>query len=287
MVEIRRSNPVPNNRPPLPQQGVLGRIKPVTENQSPLKVAVYGRAKSGKTRLASTFPKPMLLIGTEDGTKSIATTRGVDFVKIRSSEELGELTEECKKRRWKSVALDTAGGLQDLILKEILGLDEIPLQKSWGLTDQGVWGVINAQCKERLDKLLALTTRAGMDVCIIAHEREYKVDGVSSDLIKPHVSVSLSPGTGTWLEGSVDYLCQTFIRDEIRREIVDGVELQTPTGRKEYCLRTGPHSIFRTGFRVPDGISLPEEIVNPSYGKMVEVIKGTYGKKVVSSTPNK
>ena len=66
------------------KNGVLGRIVPVGSLKKGIKLLAYGRGKTGKTRLFSTFPKPALLIGTEDGTNSIADVKGVDvFVLIQ------------------------------------------------------------------------------------------------------------------------------------------------------------------------------------------------------------
>lgn len=47
-----------------------------------MKISVYGRPKTGKTRLSSTFPKPLLILGTEDGTESIKKVEGIDFIHV-------------------------------------------------------------------------------------------------------------------------------------------------------------------------------------------------------------
>jgi hypothetical protein len=278
MVEIRKQSPNPASNGNLPD--ILKKIKPVQARSGGIKLAIYGRAKSGKTRLACSFPKPMLLVGTEDGTQSVATVPNLDFVQIASSDDLGTLIEHCKSsRKYQTICLDTAGGLERIILKEVLGLTDIPLQKGWGMTDKGTWGVINTQCTERLDKLLNLNDTLRMNVIIIAHEREFKTDGMPTDMVKPHIGAALSPGTATWLEAAVDNLCQTYIRDQVKITKIaqdDGttIDLEEPTGKKEYCIRTGPHSYFRTGFRCAPNVNLPDAIVNPDYGKILEVITG-------------
>lgn len=61
---------------------VLDRIAPVALPASGMKMNVYGRSGTGKTTFACTFPKPLLLVGTEDGTRSVYTVKGVDYVRL-------------------------------------------------------------------------------------------------------------------------------------------------------------------------------------------------------------
>jgi hypothetical protein len=41
----------------------------------------------------------------------------------------------------------------------------------------------------------------------------------------------------------------------------------------EYCLRTEPHEVFQTKFRMP-GDDIPDCIVDPTYDKVVSLING-------------
>lgn len=282
---------------------VLDRIIPVTLAEG-LKFCVYGRGKTGKTRLACTFPKPALIIGTEDGTKSVIGRPGIDFVQIRQSGELTELVKALRndlKSVWipngtgwaklptrtghpyKTVCQDTAGGLQDLILKEVLNLEEIPVQKTWGLTDRQTWGTIGIQFKERMRELLDLSDLKKMSVVVIAHERNFDDESKDGELLNPVVGAALTKSAATWLNGAVDYICQTFIRDkEISKTSTvrgpDGkqkpVIITQKTGKPEFCLRTGPHAMYITGFRLPEANILPDLIVDPSYEKILKIIKG-------------
>lgn len=272
------------------------RSEPVGEG---VKLLGYGRGKTGKTRLACTFPKPLLLIGTEDGTKSVSTGRrehlrtaegnvvydlldgkretGVRFVRLQRTTEIPGLVEVLVRDGYRSAALDHAGGLQDMILKEVLGLDEVPVQKSWGLTDRQTWGTVGAQFKERCRSLLDLADRVGLDVMVVAHERNFNDEG-TGDLVVPTVGAALTPSAAGWLNGACDYICQTFIRAEERavtnKVAGKDVETRTRTGKMEFCLRTGQHETFMTGFRLPPGRHLPDVVVDPDYDKILAIIKG-------------
>lgn len=285
-----------------PQSPAL-RPEPTTEQISyGVKLLCYGRSKTGKTRLIATFPKPLLLVGTEDGTKSIATSRklkkkykggweihtlyvagkelGIDFCKLHNSEQINELSAIVKPEGYKTIGVDTAGGVQDLILKEVLNLDDIPVQKSWGMTDRQTWGVVGQQFKERLRCLLRLADIYGINVPVVAHERNFKEDedAATSDFIFPTVGAALTPSAAGWLNAEVDYICQTFIRAQtVDKQIRVGEVVSTkqqPTGKMEYCLRVGPHPIFMTGFRTVSDEPLPDCLINPTFDKILKLIHG-------------
>lgn len=253
---------------------VLDRIQPVGEFKPGLRMVVYGRSKSGKTRLFSTFPKPALLIGTENGTISVSNVKGLDFVRVKASSEIDELIEICKEGKYKSVCLDHGSGLRDLILMEVLGLEDVPVQKDWGIAKRDDWGTVGAQLKERIRSLLLLAEMEGLDVMIIAHEHNFNEES-SSDLIMPTVGAALGSSVMNWVNGAVDYVAQTFIREEIIKKTVKiGGKIKTTTrtgDKKEYCLRIGPHPVFMTGFRTVKA-ELPDVIVNASHAKIVDLI---------------
>lgn len=270
-------------------QGVLGRIVPVSQITSGIKMNVYGRGKTGKTRLACSFPKPVLIIGTEDGTKSVKNVPQVDYVRLGHSSELAELTAMLRQRTYETVAIDTAGGLQDLILKEVLGLDDVPIDKfkkagkgeAWGLADKGTWGVVGNQWKTRMRSVMRLAEEVGLNVVVIAHERNFKEEG-DSDVMLPSVGAALTPGVAGWLNAECDYVAQTFIMEETSTAPAPVAVAGAPanvitvkTGKKQYCLRVGPHPVFMTGFRLPDGVELPEYIVDPTYDKVAALIEGS------------
>lgn len=266
-------------------KGVLSRIVPVGSIEKKIKLLVYGQSKTGKTRLFSTFPKPALLIGTEDGTGSIADTEGVDFVKISSSEEFGELTTWLRSSKYQSAGLDTGGGLQDLILKEVLDLDDVPVQRTYGMgtgkfkDGRQMWGVVGMQFKERVVKFLKLAEDCLIHIVVIAHERNFNDEEKQHELMTPTVGAALTPSVTGWLNGACDFICQTFKREQTVQATLKvagkDVTQVKKTGKAEYCLRIGQHPIYLTGFRVRRSIGeLPDYITDPSYDKIKRIIEG-------------
>lgn len=267
---------------------LLSRAKPVTEHDSGgIHMSLYGNGKTGKTRFLSTFPKPLLIVGAEDGTKSIKGREGIDFIKVilkggaedksRNTDgciyldQLSDLIEEVRSSHYQSVGVDTASALQELMMANILGLEELPAQKSWGMASRDQWGQCSLKMKTTLREFLKLSCH----VVIIAHERSFGDDN-ESDLIAPTVGSALSPAVTGWLNGAVDYICQTCkVRRKKEVQVQVGNKTKTrivDTDQIDYCLRVGPHLVYQTGFRVDEDVVLPDLIVNPTYDKIAELI---------------
>lgn len=242
-----------------------------------MKLNVYGRSGTGKTTFACTFPKPLLLIGAEDGTQSVYNVRGVDYVRLDNSGELADLLElGIIRSKYKTVVMDTASSLQDMVLKEVLGIDRLPAQCSWGMATQQQWAQCALEVKERLRSLLDLRCH----VIITAQERSFNTD-TESDLLMPFVASALTPSVVGWLGPACDYICQTYLRREIvKKRVKIGKKLITteqPGDKVEYCLRTAPHDIYTTKFRLPKGADLPDSIVDPDFTKIDRLVRQGIG----------
>lgn len=287
--------PVPQKQKPTtprstrttPSSGVLSRIKPIGFDEADgLKLLLYGRSGTGKTTLWATFPGPILAIIASGGNKT-GELRSIDTpeyrdkisaVTLHNSGEMKELVELAKGGEYATVVLDHASGLQDLILKEVLNLDELPAQKSWGMARQQDYGQTAAQAKEYLRALLNLDC----NVVVVAQEREYKDEG-NGEVIQPFVCAYLMPSILAWLHPAVDYIGETFIRQkEITKETKIGsgkdakilAQKVKVKGQVEYCLRTAPDPVYATKFRVPKGSPLPDVLVDPTYDSIYGLIKG-------------
>ena len=256
------------------------RIAPLTfDEEAGININAYGKSGTGKTTIACTFPKPLLIIGAEDGTKSVYNVKGVEFVRINNSSEIGELVSHIQQTgKYKTVLMDTASSLQDMILTEILGLDEPPIQLSWGLASRGQWGQCVIQTKERLRSLIELPC----NTFISAQERVHNSDEESTENITldPYISNGVTPSVNGWLTPKCDYVVQTFIRQQTKKKTIKvggkPVTELVKTGKVEYCIRTYPDPAYTIKFRVPKGTPLPEAIVDPCYEDIINLIRGKH-----------
>lgn len=259
--------------------GILSRIKPIQDVETGYSLLIYGRSGTGKTRVAVSFPKPLLLIGSEDGTKSVSKEKGVDFVRLTESADMPTLIEHAREN-YKTVVLDTATMLQDLILAEILGRDQLPTQKSWGMATRDQYGQCGLQTKEHLRSLLNLIN-LGIHVVIVAQERNF-TNETESEILSPSMGANMQPGVAGWLNPAVDYIAQTFLRQSMEEVNVKiggtDKKVKRATGKTDFCLRVGPDPIFTTKFRLPKGTELPEVIVmrekDSVYEKIAALIEG-------------
>jgi hypothetical protein len=279
---------------------ILSRIKPVGFSANdPIKVLMYGKSGTGKTHTWSTFPKPIIAlvcsgglnsgelrtVDTEETRKTIRTAiveASSDIVEVTTAIKAGELS--CK-----TLVLDHATGLQDLILAEVLGItiDKLPQQKSYGIAKRQDWGQVTTIFKDSIKEMLNLP----INVVIVSHEKLFnpKEDDENIDVvIKPFIAAGLTPGIVGWLNGAVDYIVQNFKRRKIRTVVtevgegIDPITTETPTKEVEYCLKIGKDNTIITKFRVPLEISkrLPDAIVDPTYEKLIRAISGKLTKPV-------
>lgn len=265
------------------KKGVIDRIQPIGfDDDEGIKITLYGKSGTGKTTLWSSFPSPILAIICSGGSRpgelrSINTPENkkrIKAVTIEESSEIAELVEHQKEtEQFKTIVLDHSSGLQDLKLKEILGIEELPAQLGWGVAQQQDWGQCALQVKETLRSLLSLSC----NVVIIAQEREFNTDRDSDDLILPYVGAALTPSITGWLNPACDYIAQTFIRNKVikkRRKVGKKVVVTEQKGEGvEYCLRVGPDEVFTTKFRVPGGVT-ENIIVDPDFEKINSLIQG-------------
>lgn len=251
-----------------------------------LRILLYGRSATGKTTVWGTFPGPILCIVCSGGIKpgelkslNTPTLRAkVTPVVLMDTSQFIPLLEE-QAGNFETVVLDHVSGLQDLMLKEILNLSEIPAQKSWGLASQQDYGQCTLKCKELLRRMLAIDDA---NVVIIGQERENE-GKEGSEIISPNVGVATTPSLAGWLNPACDYICQTFIRGKTVAQTTNvggkAVTIQARGKGVEYCLRTAPHDVFTTKFRIPKGSSLPEVIVDPDYNKILAAVQGKFNPK--------
>lgn len=288
--------PIPKKQSPIVKRktkgvSIVDQIAPVSEDDDTgITVSVYGRSGTGKTTFACSFPKPILLVGFERGKKSVKKVSGVDYVRVPKTDVLPDLLEEARVgvcrhpsnrgEVYNTIVMDTASTLQAMVLAEILDMEELPAQNSWGMAKQQEYGQMGLQTKEILRHFLRLSETHAKNVVIIAQERNFNDDtGGSESILFPTVGSALSPSVAGWLNPACDYIVQTFIRRKVEEFSVKMKGGKVKKGTRaaqgsEFCLRTAPDPVYTTKFRLPKGTPLPELIVDADYDKMLALING-------------
>lgn len=264
---------------------VVERIASISFIGQTYSINIYGKSATGKTTLWSGFPGEILAIICSGGKRSgelrsldtKANRNRIKQVVVRHSDEIRELIEyQEEERRFKTIVLDHATGLQDFVLRELMGITKIPEQGSWGMADREVWGQCTLQSKEILRGFLELDCYR----VIVAQEREFESNDPHGGESLTYISSALTPSLAGWLAPACDYVVNTCILPKMvekefkRTRGRKAKKMVRVKGKVEYCLRVGPNDLFATKFRMPKGIELPELIVDPTYNKIEKLLKG-------------
>lgn len=271
---------------------VLSQDTPVEfDPKEGVNMIIYGDTGTGKTTLASTFPGPCVWFTCSGSVESgelisvgIEDRKKIKQYKIHSSDFLVALIERFKEnppilngKPARTFVMDHVSGLEDLILMEVLGLDEIPVQKSWGLARLEDYGMVSIKVKRIMQELLVLKGH----VLILAQEKRFTPEDEYRDgetVIAPSVRGWFAPGVAKFIQPAVDYNIQMLIRPQIKRITVTRrgkkeVE-ERNTGKFEHVARIGADDLYKTKFRVPRGTPLPRYVADPSYDKFMRLIEG-------------
>lgn len=252
-----------------PSKSILSRAKPVAELKLIITALFYGRSGSGKTTVAGTFPKPLLILDIgERGTDSLSSMEGVDVITVNDWGELEEIYWALKDgTKYKTVVIDAVHTMQNQAIQEAR---ELANKKDKDMTSQRDMGQATGLMNQWNYSFRDLRDD-GINVVFLAHDRLRETDtddGVDS--ISPEVGPNVMPNVGKTLMGAVNIIGYTYIR-EVAEKKVPGKKADT---RREYCMLLGANSVYNTKVRSPKENVTPEFIVDPSYDKLVAVIKG-------------
>lgn len=248
-----------------------------------ISVCLYGESGTGKSTIASTFPGPILWCIRSGGKfpgeiKSVAIEdrKKIKKLVLATSKDLIDAVEYLENEgKFRTIVIDNLSGFSDMTMAEILELDKLPEQLSWGDAQQSDWGKLGVQCKEIWRKVLDLP----INRVFIAHQRNFTSDDSRAselDLI-PSIGPSLTPTLANWINAACDNVCQCFKRQKTVTKQVKmagkTVSQTVPVPGADYCLRTGPHGVYMTKFRIPRGKELPDVIIDPDYKKIISLIE--------------
>lgn len=238
----------------------------------------YGKSGTGKTTLAGTFPKPLLLDIQDEGTDSVLDIKGLKVWDITDLDDFEDAFWYLKKgdHPFKTVILDTVTMLQHLKIEDLVGEKLRKLGKQagdWGTMTKQDWGAVASYLKHWITEFRNLD----MIVIFIAQERIFNASDDDDDRnqgqIDPEVGPALSPAVKSHLNAAVSVIGNTFIRSRM-------IEKKNEKGRKikkekiDYCLGVGPSSLYTRKIRKPKSIELPDVIVDPEYEDIIAIIEG-------------
>lgn len=221
---------------------------------------LYGKSNSGKTWVASTFPKPMLYLQIgDDGANTIARVEGVKAIRVDTVQKLTDISRELlKDKAYKTVVVDTFSLLvNEWTSEKVTGKGKRMTQQLWGDLKNDQEDVIKAMYKIARRHIVVLT----------CHESTDSIEGME-DEITPDVRPSVSKGARTYLEGMANYGIHTT---KIIKEVSKG---NTTKEVVKYAADIGPNPYYWTKLQIDPSIKVPARIINPTYEKFMEIING-------------
>lgn len=252
-------------------EDIKSRIVGVSETIGNISVLFYGRSGTGKTTLAASFPKPILLLDIkEQGNDSIAdySDDEIKVLPVKAPEDIEQVYWLLKSgdHSFKTVVIDTVTQLQEIYMDDILEQDgkDFATKKDWGT----VSGLMKTWIINFRD-----LTEDRLDVVFLAQERVHDSDSeddLTDGQLDPSVGPRLMPSVAAILNASVKVIGNTFIREVVKRNL-DSIDRKT-----YFCLRVGPHPYYITKIRKPKNKECPEYINDPTYDKIIDIMKGRY-----------
>ena len=271
---MKKKRRVVKKKKPAPTTSILDKIQPVSELADNLTMLVYGRSGTGKTHFGSTFPRPCLFIDVnEKGLDTIAQEQGIDVARVTDWQDLDELLWALKDgMEYESIVIDQVTNLQDLGMYEVLRKQRKSRDETFS---QRNWGQLSGMLKQFISDFRDLADK--YNLLLIAHERiDEPGDEDAEERIEPNIGARVMPSVGTFLDGAVDAIGCTFIKE--RWETEDREEVRYV----DYCMRIGPHAYYATKIRRPVSAGpIPELIVNPTYQKIKDLTTGAKPKRKV------
>lgn len=142
---------------------------------------IYGQPGIGKTSIALSFPKP-LLIDTDNGLYRVQAEHRCDSVPVESYQDILDVLKE-DLREYDTIVIDTLGKLVDFILDKIAKENPNLIQKD-GTVSIKAWGVV----KNIFKKFVTDVSVLNKNLIFVAHEKESSENDVR--IIRPDVSGS-------------------------------------------------------------------------------------------------
>ena len=246
---------------------LLSKIMNVRESVAKYHPALYyGKTKTGKTTLAATYPKPLLLIDVrEKGTASIQEIPDIRVFPLERWEELEALYQYLahSDHGYKTVVIDTITQLQDMAMEKVLAARGATIISSKTQKD---WGDAATLLKVWLQAYKDLP----MNVVFLAQYKESQnEDVVTSRQVCPSVGPLLMPSVARFVESIVSIIGWVHI-DEVP---VFHEDTKKTYGEIKHCLVVKPDGIYSAGIRLPNkDMECPDRILDPDFDKIDAIL---------------
>ena len=236
----------------------------------PAKVVIYGPEGIGKTTFAAKFPKPLFL-DLDNGSRRLDVDRvaGLDsFAMVKST--LAELSKDTMG--YQTVVIDTADKLEALIVEGII--NTVPRgdgRQVQGLEDYGYgkgYTYVAEWLGKFLDKLTIFQGKTGMNIVLLSHAWQRKVESPGETNSYDHYELKLGKKAAPLLREWPDFLF--FLNYDISiMKTSDGKNVATGGQRCIYTSHT-PYYDAKARADLPERIQLDDKGIAQVFKAMFE-----------------
>jgi hypothetical protein len=252
---------------------IAERIKPVTEDSPFVKLGVYGRNGSGKTRLSGSAPNTLIVDVNEEGTRSVRHT-GAHVLECNSYEDVGYAywllhnarrvkggglavpIRGGKKVRIEVVTLDTVTALNKAAMRLVMGeAEERDPNRPPSMPDKRSYG----RAGELVSSLVLMFRNLPLHVVFVAQERTITDEDTGEVVLHTMDLPAGSRGTVLGACGIVGHISPQQVKRRVNGKV-----------RKvwEDRLLVGPSEEFDTKDRTN---ALGEVVRNPTLPQIIQV----------------
>lgn len=225
----------------------------------PAKVVIYGPEGIGKTTFASKFPKPLFLdLDNGSSRLDVARVAGLDSYPLVKA-ALTELSKD--PQGYQTIVIDTGDKLEALVIESVLNeVSKGDGKTATGIEDYG-YGKGYTYVKERiakfLDTLSLIQAKTGLNVVIVCHAWQRKVEQPGETNNYDHYELKLSKQAAPLLREWPDFLF--FCNYDISiMKTSDGKSIATGGQRCVFTSHT-PYYDAKTRAELPERLKLDEK----------------------------
>lgn len=231
---------------------------------------LYGRSKSGKTTLASTAQR-VLILDPEEGTRALSPREGLGVWHIRKWEDLDEAYRYLRDsdHEWEWVVVDGITRLHSMALRFVMKLHEKhDLSRIPGMVQRSDYGKAGELLKGLFYNLHSLP----VGLIFTAQER-LETEGVWDDEDEESQDTRLVPdlpkGARTTITALVDGIGRVYTHP-VSGTLRDGTQVRGSS----YRLYMAPLPALDTGFRSRVYKGRPPYLKNPTIDGIIKLIDG-------------